>query len=70
MAMQKFWMVYRLSGKNQARARVPRFKHPTLEAAKTEADRLAGLHPGIPFGIMELVGVACVAKPPKEQAVS
>ena len=65
MAMQKFWMVLRLTGSNKAKAQIPKFKHPTLEAAEAEANRLAGLNPGVPFAILETVGLAYVAKPPK-----
>ncbi len=65
MANQKFWMVLRLTGNNKARARVPRFRHPTLEAAEAEANRLAALDPGVPFAILEAVGAAYVAPAPK-----
>jgi len=65
---KKFWMVYRLTGNAQAKARIPRHRHPTLEAAEAEANRLASLNPGVPFAILETVGGAYVTPPPKAAA--
>jgi len=70
MAKQKFWMVYRLTGSSQAKSRIPRFKHPNLEAAEAEANRLASANPGVPFAILEAVGAAYVAPPPKEKVTA
>lgn len=70
MTTQTFWMVYRLIGNTKNKARVPRFRHPTLEAAEVEAKRLADLHPGVPFAILQNVGLAYSAPPAKKQAVS
>ena len=38
--------------------RSPRMRHPSKEAAMTEATRLAGIHPGVVFSVFELTRVA------------
>ena len=53
-----FWMVY---GMSQG---APHFKHPSLEDAKREAERLAAENPGVLFCVLEVVG-ACIAEMPK-----
>lgn len=68
--MPKFWMVYRLAGSTKAKSRVPRFRHPTLEAAKAEADRLANLNPGVAFAVLETVDLAWANPPQKEAPAS
>lgn len=47
--MNPFWMVYRL-GQNQ-----PTWKHPSAHAATQEAERLARLHPGKTFVVLEAI---------------
>jgi hypothetical protein len=38
--------------------RLPTLKHPTLESAKTEAERLATKHAGKSFEILKCIGVS------------
>ena len=47
MNEQAFWMVYGIGQQE------PRYKHPTLESAEREAQRLAKAHPGIRFVVLE-----------------
>ena len=55
----RFWMVFNdsLSG------RAPTFKHPTLESAKQEAERLSRLNPGIRFWVLEAQGFMQITPP-------
>lgn len=46
---EPFWLVWREG--NQS----PKFKHPTEESARTEAERLATLHPGEVFHVLTSV---------------
>lgn len=43
----EFWMVY---GEGQ---RAPAYKHDSAASARIEAERLAGLHPGISFYVLK-----------------
>lgn len=45
----KFWFVWTKTG------RVPRFAHDSFEAATAEAERLATIHPGKTFIVLEAV---------------
>lgn len=47
MVRKTFWMVLG--------AGTPTYRHPTIESAKTEAERLARLEPGMPFTVLEAV---------------
>lgn len=52
--MNKFWMVLRHHPTNpQASALNPTFKHGSYSEAVNEAKRLAGVHPGAIFVVME-----------------
>lgn len=44
-------------------ATVPMFRHPSLAKAQAEAERLAGLNPGVAFEILKCVGISQVVKP-------
>jgi hypothetical protein len=48
----KFWMVL---GRD-----VPKYRHATLAAAKTEAERLAKINPGCEFTVLEAVATCSV----------
>jgi len=48
--MDPFWMVY---GLDQG---PPTWKHPSAHAATREAERLARLHPGKTFIVLEAIG--------------
>lgn len=50
-----FWFVWTKTG------RVPRYAHDTLEAAETEAERLARQHPGKKFIVLQAVKKFSVA---------
>lgn len=50
----KFWFVWNPNSLN------PRFKHDTVESATTEAERLARMHPGQEFIVLESIA-ACRA---------
>ncbi len=54
----KFWMVL---GIDQG---VPRYRHFTMKSASEEANRLAGVHPGVMFVVLEVVD-AYQAEQPK-----
>lgn len=41
----------------------PSFRHPTLAKAQAEAERLAGLNPGVAFEILKCVAVSQIVKP-------
>ena len=49
---KRFWMVFNDSIGGQA----PTYKHPTLGAARIEAERLAKLNPGVRFWVLEAQG--------------
>ena len=53
---QRFWFVW------SPQRRRPRQRHPTKDAATTEANRLAALHPGVRFHVYEATCVAKVLK--------
>lgn len=48
---EKFWMV---CGSFNS----PKYRHNSLDSATNEAERLAKLHPGEKFFVLEAVGVA------------
>lgn len=50
--MNPFWLVWNPSNG------VPTFKHPTLESAKAEAERLAAMYPNQSFFVLGTCGVA------------
>lgn len=54
---ERFWMIWSPRGK-----RVPGFRHPTLESAKTEAIRLSEKLPGRHFYIFACLGYAMVGE--------
>lgn len=54
---EPFWVVW-----NPERG-LPRFQHQTFTAAKTEAERLARLHQGQQFFVLESKGVMQVCDP-------
>lgn len=47
----KYWMVHGIS--------VPNFRHDSLESANREAERLARLHRGQSFTVLESVATCC-----------
>ena len=53
----KFWMVWNPNG------RTPTYKHPSEEAAKTEAERLARIYHNERFWVLESTGHMRVASP-------
>lgn len=55
----RFWMVFN----DSATGRAPTWKHPTLEAAQQEAERLATEKPGIRFWVLEATGFMRVLRP-------
>jgi hypothetical protein len=55
--MEKFWMVW-----NPARG-MPRVQHPNKVAASNEANRLAGIHAGEVFYVIEAVTAHCTEAP-------
>lgn len=55
--MKPYYYVYRYQ--NQA----PKVRHPTLQAAQAEAERLAGENPGITYEILKVVGISKVHAP-------
>ena len=50
MGNERFWMVY---GEGQGS---PTARHKTFDSARTEAERLARIAPGVRFFILETVG--------------
>ena len=54
---EPFWMVYAPQGGP------PRVEHPTAEAAKAEATRLAALYPGRQFFVLKTTDVFAVFNP-------
>lgn len=50
--MQEFWMVYNPKG------RAPTYEHASFHNAKTEAARLARIHPDQDFYVLRAVGLA------------
>ena len=63
----RFWMVWCPTG------HAPTYKHPSFEMAKAEADRLARMHPGSAFWVLESLGHSQVTDPcqriPAEQGL-
>lgn len=55
--MKPYYYVYRY------KALMPVVRHPTLEAAQAEAERLASLHPGVHIEILKAVGIAKIYGP-------
>ncbi len=49
--IQKFWIVW---NENKERCDFPTRKHPFLEEARQEAERLAQIHRGQTFSVLEL----------------
>lgn len=47
--LKSFWLVWNADGRN------PQYRHSTEKAATTEAERLARLHPGQTFVVLESV---------------
>lgn len=52
-----FWLVF-----NPARS-MPKFQHRNEASAKTEADRLASLHPGEKFYVLKVTSLHTADKP-------
>lgn len=52
---------------NPRRSTPPRKKHLTVDAAETEAQRMADLFPGQKFHVVVALGYCFTAPPPKEQ---
>jgi hypothetical protein len=50
-----FWLVWSPTGHKP-----PSFRHPSIESATTEADRLATAHPGQTFIVLESVAARCI----------
>ncbi|QVN18966.1 hypothetical protein [Burkholderia pyrrocinia] len=50
-----FWLVWSPSG-----AKPPTYRHGTPESAVREAERLAKLHPGETFVVLEPIAARCV----------
>lgn len=50
--IRKKWLVWNPFGN------APRYQHESFESAQKEAERLAGLHHGVEFFVLETVGVA------------
>lgn len=62
---KSFFMVQGISKWNKS----AKFRHPTFEAAKAEAERIAAIRPGEVYFIMKSVGAVKVAPPAQpEQA--
>lgn len=55
--MKPYYYVYRYQ------KQAPKVRHPTLQAAQAEAERLAAQHPGVAFEILKAVGISQVVKP-------
>ena len=55
--MKPYFYVYRYQD------RAPVVRHPTLELAQAEAERLAAQHPGTSIEILKAVGLASVRGP-------
>jgi len=55
--MKPYFYVYRYQD------RAPVVRHPTLELAQAEAERLAAQHPGVSIEILKAVGLASVRGP-------
>lgn len=55
--MTPYFYVYRVGDRG------PTIKHPTLEAAKKEAERLSARHPGATFEILQCLGVTKTVEP-------
>lgn len=52
--MKPYFYVYRVGGS------APTVRHPTLESAAKESERLACKYPGVPFEILQCVGITRV----------
>ena len=55
--MKPYYYIFRVGGSH------PRIKHPTLEDAASESERLAGQHPGETFEILKCLGVTRTINP-------
>lgn len=55
--MEKYWLVY-VDGE-----RAPIYKHPAIDCAKTEAERLARQNPGKAVAVLEAMCVVRVDEP-------
>jgi hypothetical protein len=68
-----YWIVMNLSWHRDLRYRGPNvhFRHPTVEAATAEADRLSRQerHLGWRFGVFEFTNITCKVEPLAEQSV-
>lgn len=58
----RYWMVH-----GSRYGREPNYKHATREFAATEAQRLASLHPGEVFTVLEVVDAYWIPKPEPER---
>ncbi len=56
--MDRFWLVWNPNGN------APRFKHETESSARQEAERLARLHSGETFILLEAVAAVKKPEPP------
>ena len=54
---EKFWIIW------NPEWGLPKFRHPSLEFAKVEAKRLALLHPGQEFHVLESQGFMKASEP-------
>jgi hypothetical protein len=50
--INKKWLVWNPS------AHIPKYEHDSFDSAQREAERLAGIHSGYYFYVLETVGVA------------
>ena len=50
MGREKFWLVLGIG--------TPAYRHPTAKSAQLEAERLAMLHRGEPFTVLEAIATA------------
>ena len=57
ITMKPYYYIFRVGGSH------PRFKHPTLESAHTEAMRLAAQHPGDSFEILQCLATTRTVNP-------
>jgi hypothetical protein len=55
--MKPFWMVLADSSSSTV------YRHASASAARTEAERLALLHPGIKFHVLQQIGMAEAQRP-------
>ena len=55
--MKPYYYVYRYQ--NQA----PKMRHPSLQAAQAEAERLAAKSPGTAYEILKAIAISAVVKP-------